>query len=75
MKNIAIKFNLPVSVLKEGKSFVAYTPALDLSTAGKTLEDAQKNFVDKQINFLSCDLFSKEVEKLFKSHNFKLEHL
>lgn len=44
MKNIAIKFALPVSILKEGKSFIAYTPALDLSTSGGTFEDAQKNF-------------------------------
>jgi predicted RNase H-like HicB family nuclease len=44
MKSVAIKFNLPVSVLKEGKSFVAYTPALDLSTAGLTIKEAQQNF-------------------------------
>ncbi len=44
MKNVAIKFSLPVSILKEGKSFIAYTPALDLSTSGNTFEDAQKNF-------------------------------
>ncbi len=44
MKKVAIKFGLPVSILKEGDSFIAYTPALDLSTAGDTFEDAQKNF-------------------------------
>ena len=44
MKNVAIKFALPVSILKEGESFIAYTPALDLSTSGNTFEDAQKNF-------------------------------
>lgn len=44
MKSVAIKFALPVCILKEGKSFVAYTPALDLSTSANTFEDAQKNF-------------------------------
>ena len=44
MKNVNIKFALPVSILKEGKSFIAYTSALDLSTSGETFEDAQKNF-------------------------------
>lgn len=41
-----IKFScsLPVSVLREGKSFVVYTPALDLSTYGKTFDEAQKRF-------------------------------
>lgn len=39
-------FNLPVTFLKEDEQFVAYTPALDLSTAGKTLEEAKKNFTE-----------------------------
>lgn len=52
MKNVAIKFALPVSILKEGKSFIAYTPALDLSTSGNTFEDAQKNFNEAVIFFL-----------------------
>jgi predicted RNase H-like HicB family nuclease len=41
-----ITFNLPVSFLKESDQFVAYTPALDLSTSGDTLEEAQKNFTE-----------------------------
>ena len=36
--------NLPVLFLKEDKMFVAYSPALDLSTCGKTFEEAKKNF-------------------------------
>ena len=35
---------LSVTVFREGKTYVAYSPALDLSTAGKTLAAAQKNF-------------------------------
>ena len=46
MKNINIQFGLPVTILKEGNSFVAYTPALDLSTSGVSFEDAQKNFIE-----------------------------
>ena len=41
-----IVFNLPVSFLRESDQFVAYTPALDLSTSGSTLEEAQKNFTE-----------------------------
>ena len=37
---------LPVSFLQEGDQFVAYTPVLDLSTSGKTLEEAKKNFTE-----------------------------
>lgn len=36
--------NLPVSILKEGKDFIAYSPALDISTAGRTFEEARKRF-------------------------------
>jgi len=38
--------NLPVSFIKEGKQFVAWTPALDLSTAGRSIEEVKKNFAE-----------------------------
>jgi len=40
---IPFQINVPVTYFKEGKSFVAYTPALDLSSAGKSLKEAEKN--------------------------------
>jgi len=39
-----IEVNLPVIVLKEGNQFIAYTPALDVSTCGHTLAQAHKRF-------------------------------
>jgi hypothetical protein len=36
--------SLPVLFLKEKRSFVAYTPALDLSASGSTVESAKRNF-------------------------------
>ena len=44
--NKSIVFNLPVSFLRESDQFVAYTPALDLSTSGPTWEEAKKNFTE-----------------------------
>ncbi len=38
------EFKLSVSILKEGKRYIAYTPTLDLSTSGKTYEEARKRF-------------------------------
>ena len=32
--------------MREGDQFVAYTPALDLSTAGSTFEQAKKRFAE-----------------------------
>lgn len=38
------KIKLQVNFIKQGKKFVAYSPALDLSTSGKNLSEAQKRF-------------------------------
>ena len=35
---------LPVQFMKQGKYVVAYSPALDLSSAGKNLTEAKKRF-------------------------------
>lgn len=42
MLNFAVK--LPVSIFKEGKYFIAYTPALDLSTSAISYEKVKKRF-------------------------------
>lgn len=39
-----ITYSLPVSILKEGSYFVAYTPALDISTSASTFEGVNKRF-------------------------------
>ena len=44
MKQAYFEFNLPVSIFKEGDYFIAYTPALDLSTAGKTFRQVKQRF-------------------------------
>ena len=48
---------LPVSVFKEGKHFIAFTPTLDLSTSGKTYEQVMKRFDD------IVELFFEELTK------------
>ena len=40
----SMAMSLPVVLLKEGRTFIAYTPALDLSASGSTAERAKKNF-------------------------------
>ena len=46
MKRATIKIGLPITVFKEGKSYVAYSPALHLSTSAKTYKRAQSRFVE-----------------------------
>ena len=44
MKHPKVKFSLPVSIIREDKSFIAYTPALDISTVGDSLEEVKQRF-------------------------------
>ena len=47
-----LSFNLPVLITKQNKRFVAYTPALDISTSGKSEKDAKARFVELASLFL-----------------------
>jgi len=38
--------SVPVTFFREGKSFVAYSPVLDLSTSGRSFAQAQKRFLE-----------------------------
>ncbi len=49
------QINLQVDFIKQGKSYVAYSPAFDLSTSGKTLKEAQKRFEE------AADIFIEET--------------
>ena len=57
MEKHSLKFNLPVSIIKEGDSFIAYTPALDLSTCADTYEKSKERFEE------IVDIFFEEIIK------------
>lgn len=44
MKKMMLEIGLPVSILKEGKKFIAYTPVLDLSTSGENYGEVKARF-------------------------------
>ncbi|XOB40849.1 MAG: hypothetical protein ACKKMW_02165 [Candidatus Nealsonbacteria bacterium] len=46
MRKTNLQFKLSVSMLREGKRFIAYTPTLDLSTSGKSYKEAKKRFIE-----------------------------
>ena len=58
MKVAKLAFNLPVSIFKEGKLYVAHTYALDLSTSGKSLEQAKERFIE------ATNLFFEELNNM-----------
>ena len=53
-----LMYKLPVNIIKQGKSFVAYSPALDISTVGKSIKDAQIKFSE-----LSSLFFEELIKK------------
>lgn len=58
MRKLNLEFKLPVSILREGKKYIAYTPALDLSTSGKSYEEAKKRF-EEIVNIFLKNLLKK----------------
>ena len=46
MKKVAFEAKLSFAILKEGNRYIAFSPALDLSTSGSTEKDARKRFVE-----------------------------
>lgn len=55
--------NLQVTVLKEDDCFIAYSPALDISTVGDTLEEAQRRFAEAAQLFLEEITLEKKLEE------------
>lgn len=57
MSKTNIQFALPVSILREDDSYIAYTPALDLSTVGDSFEEAKKRFEE------AVEVFFEEISE------------
>ena len=71
MKNVKLDFNLPVSIIKEGKSYIAYTPVLDLSTSGKNYEEVKKRF-SEIVNIFFEEIIKKgTIENVLKDLGWK----
>ena len=56
MKKFA-QINLTVNILKKARRYVVYSPALDLSTSGRTEKEAKKRFGEASL------LFIEELDK------------
>lgn len=44
MSKVNFEVQLPISIFREGKYFIAYTPALDLSTSAESFEEVKQRF-------------------------------
>lgn len=71
MRKVSLEFNLPVSFIKEDKRFIAYTPALDLSTSGKSHTEARERF-NEIVNIFFEELIKKgTLEEVLKDLGWK----
>jgi predicted unusual protein kinase regulating ubiquinone biosynthesis (AarF/ABC1/UbiB family) len=68
-----VTFNLGVTVFRQGDVFVAYTPALDISTYGKSKAEAQKNFEELVDTFFSSFEDSRELGQVLESMGWTKE--
>ena len=57
MSYLSFTIQLPVSIFREGAYFIAYTPALDISTAGKTYSEVKERFNE------AVEIFFEETAK------------
>lgn len=55
--------NLNLAILKEGRMYVAYAPALDLVAQGKSMNDARKNFDEVFSIYIEETLRNGTLEK------------
>lgn len=53
-----VQTKIPVILFEEGKKFVAYSPAIDLSTCGNTEEQARQKFVE------AASIFFDEITRM-----------
>jgi hypothetical protein len=66
-----LSFNLPVLITKQNKRFVAYTPALDLSTSGKSAKEVKERFVELANVFLEEIFEAKTADDVLSELGWK----
>jgi predicted RNase H-like HicB family nuclease len=74
MKKTKFNFSLSVSILKEGNRFVAYSPAVELSTSGKTYKEAKKRFEEASSIFFEEIIENGTLEDVLKDLGWKKVH-
>jgi len=62
-----LRYTLPLTVLKEKNRYVAYSPAIDLSTSGKTFSEAQKRFLEASLLFFEEIIQEKTADEVLGS--------
>jgi predicted RNase H-like HicB family nuclease len=66
MSTVGIQLDLFGVIKREGRWYIAHCPSLDVSTQGKTLEEAKKNLIEACELFLISCLERGTLEQAFR---------
>jgi predicted RNase H-like HicB family nuclease len=66
-------FSFDTHIFKEGDTFVAYVPALDLSSCGATDEEARRNIRDAVRGFLAASADLGTLDEILKEAGYEPE--
>jgi predicted RNase H-like HicB family nuclease len=69
MKN----FSFDTHIFKEGDTYVAYVPALDVSSCGATGEEARRNIRDAVRGFLAASADLGTLDEILEEAGYKPE--
>ncbi len=72
-KPITVQVGLPLFIWKEEDQFVAFTPALDLSTCGESQNSAISNFSEAVELFFETALERETLRELLESLGWRFE--
>lgn len=67
------EFSFDARIFKEGDAFVAYVPALDVSSCGATDEEARRNIRDAVRGFLAVSAEMGTLEEILREAGFERE--
>ncbi|MGO4880185.1 MAG: type II toxin-antitoxin system HicB family antitoxin [Bryobacteraceae bacterium] len=67
------RFSFDTHIFKEGDTFVAYVPALDVSSCGATDEDARRNILDAVKGFLVSSADLGTLDEILKEAGYEPE--
>jgi len=66
-------FSFTVHIFKEGDTYVAYVPSLDVSSCGVTDEEARQNIRDAVRGFLAASADQGTLEEILQEAGYELD--
>jgi predicted RNase H-like HicB family nuclease len=67
-------FSFITHIFKEGETYVAYVPALDLSSCAATQEEARKNISDAVRGFLATSADMGTLDEILEEAGYEHEN-